>query len=421
MHYRQREQDNVLLPNFSHSKSTNVDQHDIISTDSIYDRHCPSTICLKRPPWLQSSHKLFFLKHIISNYLLSYEQYRIAPTSKALYQHICNESTYNESMFIRDAMYWNHYSHSHAQIDIDFLHTLKSMDTSRLMQLKYIVIYLHKINAYIAKKADEHLLNEPLLHLIQHPLHIDVLALSTFIKPQMLIHQERDSFRHLNRLQYMCDILQHGDFSSIHNTIQHIDLSDNSLNHKDLFAILNAMRSNSHCIQFSNVLSLDISHNLFIEDSYALCNELFTVIGTHFPNLSTLNLSNTGVPCASVLDAMWRFHDAYPTHSLQLLNVKHCEAWCVTQKELNRLSDIPITVLYDEATPHETEEYFEFGFDCTATTDDNETTLHDTDTTAHVIKLSAQQCTDHTPSQFANYLHYPSHDSDDDDDGFVYL
>ncbi len=96
-----------------------------------------------------NDHKVLFIKHSISKYLLPYEQYRISSINKSIYEYIYNKSIYNHIHFIRNALYWNKYYKTH---QINFNKIFKSMNINELMQVKYNIIYLHKINEYICKK-----------------------------------------------------------------------------------------------------------------------------------------------------------------------------------------------------------------------------------------------------------------------------
>ena len=130
---------------------------------------------------LVQAHKLMFIQHSITSYLLPYEAHRIASVSKAFYEHICR-STYCCYHFVRDALYWRRYSnqryrpgpavydddhlqnqmethhqstHSQRSIHFDFTKTLQSLDIQELMQLKYSVIHLHTINQYISSRNND--------------------------------------------------------------------------------------------------------------------------------------------------------------------------------------------------------------------------------------------------------------------------
>lgn len=358
------------------------------------------------------------MKHIISTYLLPYEQYKIASINKTFYKHICGHQMtqkYNTSHFIRDCVYWNklynnHYYHH--RINLNFCQTLKSMDKTQLMQLKYNVIYLHDINQYIDQKEKDkqlqitlksHILDsidieyqQKILNFIQQIgsiINMEHLNFSAFIKPTMLM-MERYSYSsseesdyddddhndhgdnddnidmELDKNQYIADILQYTNFESSYNTIKHIDLSDNSLNNKELSSLLSAIQKNKCCTSFSNILNLNLSQNMFIgnvddeeinnplhhdniKNTKELLWKLFDLIGTKFPNLTELNLSETG--CNNLIfDAIIYFMDKYCDHKLEIINLKHCDELIISDEQYNKInlfSDLGnnMSIIYDQS------------------------------------------------------------------------
>ena len=378
------------------SKSFGVRQAWIKKLKKIGEKQC-----------LSMSHKLFFMKHVISTFLLPYQQYKIASINKTFYKHICGQ--YQTPQFIRDALYWNklyncnYYNH---KIKFDFIKTLKSMNILELMQLKYNVIYLDKINQYIiTKHSDTHNLqislysqqqnlNENIIKFIQNikiPIIVDILDFSAFNKPQMLmtekysysssesddehyIHDDNndnnDNNDDIDRFKYICDILQYSTFDSCYNTIKEINLSDNSLNNKELSQILSSIKSNKNCLSFDNISCLNLSQNMFIgnvddeeinnyqhqdneNNVRALIFDLFDVVGTKFPNLQTLNLSETGVNHI-IFDAIIYFIDKYSNngHNLHEINLKHCDELFISDDQYKKINPFNInshfmSIIYD--------------------------------------------------------------------------
>lgn len=434
-----------------------------------------SPCCAAQQEWLKhlnrirkqvamfNAHKMLLLTHTISHYLLPYEQHRIARLNKSVYHRICDKSIYTAAHFVRDAMYFAKYHehalrHGHNQhaMKFDFVQTLQSLQVSELMQLKYNVIYLDKINAYImnCNESKHRHLDVELCSLRQHSTYtvdsatasctdvdlvhfvkslsrstaicVERLDFASFIKPQMLMMEEYHSYSsaesddetddecvcdndtqsvlQLDRLKYICDILQFTDFHSAYNTIKHINLRDNNLNNEDLCLLLDAMKANKRSEHFTNIQSIDLSGNWWIgsvgDEKRRQCVDavwtaLFEVIASKFPNLRELNLSETGATDL-VLAAIAQFRQRYKSHPLQVINVQHCEDLIVSDHahaELTTHADSTLCVLYDRShTPSEhalptllqsvlsvadeseadgdLDDEFEFGYDCRQIDDD---------------------------------------------------
>ena len=302
------------------------------------------------------------------------------------------------------------------------------MDIKKLMQLKCTMIHLHKIN-------DNH--ND------SNQLSIKKLNFSSFIKPKILMMQPYDNIAKcadMDRLKYICDILEFSDFSSAKNTIKEMDLSDNSLSNGDLLQIISAMNRNKTCSKLSNIHTLDLSQNMLIGDDNECINALFELIATKMTNLEQLVLSETG--CNEyIFDAILHFAQQHKHHCLRLINLSNCDDLMIisgTQcEQIDALSN-DISVIYDAPTATTTatasEEpfgEFEFGFDFNqiAADDDDEEVEDDQDDDGDMSNKLPLLCLKmesdcHSDSGYATVYHQDEREAlsdSSDDDGFVYL
>jgi len=207
------------------------------------------------------------------------------------------------------------------------------------MQLKYTFIHLHNINGATVNK----------------------LNFASFMKPKMMLQPKEQS---MDRLKYLCDILEHSHWSSSAHPIKEIDLSDNSLSDTDLSQIIDACEQNT---SFANVTTLNLSRNMLIGVEEKVVDRLFNLIGSKMFNLEQLILSETGCDDAMSV-AINKFIVKFPNHSLATIDLSKCEEIASLEEDNSR-----IVVIYDDVQTDATSELeLEFGFYFNDTIDDED-------------------------------------------------